>query len=68
MKQGITPKPKRRKRTKEEILSGKVIEEQVTEIGPTAIHYVLRNRFYVGEQRHRGEWVAGGHPPFIDVC
>ena len=67
-KQGLRSKPKRRRRTSDEILDGKVIEEKRTvPLGGSAIHYILRNRFYIGEIRHRGEWKDGMHPPLVDV-
>ncbi|MGI8427411.1 MAG: recombinase family protein [Actinomycetota bacterium] len=30
------------------------------------LHKVLRNRIYLGEISHKGNWYAGQHPPIID--
>jgi len=32
----------------------------------SALHYVLANRLYLGEIRHKGEWRKGSHEPIID--
>ncbi|MFA5273099.1 MAG: recombinase family protein [Candidatus Peribacter sp.] len=67
-RQGLTNKPRRRRRTKEEILEGFTVSEKTSNaVSPNGIHYSLRNKFVIGKIRHRGEWVDGNHVPLIEV-
>lgn len=34
----------------------------------TALSYILNNRFYIGQIRHRGRWFPGKHRPLIDLA
>ena len=65
--QGLTTKPRRRKRTREEILNGIEIEEKASlPVHSSTMHQMLRSQFYIGKIKHKGEWAEGMHPPLID--
>ena len=65
--QGLTSKPRRRKRTKSEILRGVQIEEKTSlPISSSTMHQILRSQFYIGKIKHKGEWAEGLHAPLID--
>lgn len=64
---GLTAKPRRRKRTREEILAGEenklpLVSRPLTRTGVASI---LNNRFYVGLIRYDKEWLPGNHQPLI---
>ncbi len=65
--QGLTTKPRRRKRNKKEIMSGEEFTEKCSQpIGKSTLHYMLTNQFYIGRIRANGKWQDGGHAPLID--
>ena len=64
--QGLTSKPKRRRRTKSEMLKGVEIEEKGSKpINKSTIGYLLSNPFYIGKLKHDEEYFDGIHPPLI---
>ncbi len=68
--QGLTMPAVRRKRSLKEMLSNKelVIDKVCRPITFNHIHWILRNRFYIGEIRGNGrKWVPSkSHAPIID--
>ena len=65
--QGLTSKPRRRRRTPEDILRGvEVAEKSSIPISKSTMHVILTSQFYVGKVHHKGDWIEGGHPPLID--
>ena len=65
---GLSTKPRRRRRTREEIMKGIEIQEQTSmPIGTSTLQLILTNRFYIGEIRHKDKWMEGMHPPLIDI-
>lgn len=67
--QGFTTKPRRRRRTHEEIMKGIEIEKPSSmPICTSTLQVILTNRFYVGEIRHKDKWMEGMHSPLIDVA
>ena len=66
--QGLTTKPKRRRRTRGEIMEGTQIAEKSSKpIAITTIDVILSNPFYIGKMRHQEERLDGMHPPLIDA-
>jgi site-specific DNA recombinase len=66
-KQGLTSKPRRRKRTKEEMLRGVEIDAKTSKpISKSTLHFILTSQFYIGKIYHNGKWLEGGHPSLID--
>lgn len=66
--EGLTMKPRRRRRTYEETQ-----EQELSEFEPVCrpmtfqrVQEVLRNPFYIGKLRHKGNLLPGNHPPLID--
>lgn len=68
LKQGLTPKPRKRKRTRDEIMNGKEITEQIIKFGKAGIQNALRNPFYVGSMFIKGELLEGSHPALVDMA
>jgi site-specific DNA recombinase len=66
--QGLTAKPRRRRRSKEEIMAGKEIDEIVTNFNVSGVQAMLRNPFYVGSMWHGKDIIPGSHPPLIDMA
>ncbi len=76
--QGLTKKPRRRMRTKEE-LGDNVELESISQVSRPVDHktieYILRNRFYIGEfklegdgSRYGGKWrKSNSHQPLVDT-
>ncbi len=71
-KHGLTSKPCRRKRTKEEKLNGvelKDIPKSTRPITEASIFHVLNNPFYIGKMKHRGQlYDSKVHKPLIDLA
>ena len=67
-KQGLMTKPKRRRRTNDEILMGVEVEEKTSQpISRATVEYMLKNQYYIGNiVDDDGNWIPGGHPPLID--
>lgn len=59
---GLTPKPRRKTRTHDEILAGKEMEIQTGELHKSHIHRILSNTFYYGEV---SPGIMGKHEPII---
>lgn len=68
--QGLTSKPMRPKRTREEILQGADNQKDkiCRPVGRVTIHSILRNPFYIGKIRNNGSFSEGNHQPLIDVA
>lgn len=68
VKQGLTTKPRRRKRTNDEILMGVEITEKTSRpLSMSSVEYMLKNQYYIGTiVGDDGFRVQGGHPPLID--
>ena len=67
-KQGLTTKPKRRRRSKEELLAGVEIEEKSSlPVNKSTTQIILTNPFYIGKLKYKDEVLEGKHPPLIDV-
>ncbi|MDD5075413.1 MAG: recombinase family protein [Candidatus Peribacteraceae bacterium] len=69
-RQGLLSKPRRRRRTKEEILDGLQKEELSkleVPVGRGTIEGMLGNAFYIGKIRdlETGVWKQGNHPPLL---
>lgn len=68
--QGLTTKPVRRKRTREERLSGVSLDsipKQSRRVTPKSIENMLSNPFYIGKNVHNKEWIdSTAHQPLID--
>tara|TARA_Y100000310_G_scaffold336069_1_gene419671 strand:- start:5969 stop:7396 length:1428 start_codon:yes stop_codon:yes gene_type:complete len=70
-KQGLTSKPRRRNRSQTEILKGVELEhikQTSVFLCKSSIERALKNRFYIGEMYHKGDWLQGGHSPLIDCA
>jgi len=67
-KQGPTTKPLRRRRTVDEILSGKEDLPKVPRpVNPKTIEKILKNPFYIGRIQYKGKMLDGLHPALISV-
>ncbi len=67
VKQGLTTKPRRRRRTKMEVLEGvEVTEKTSLPISKSTIEFILVNPFYMGKMRHGEQIIDGLHAPLID--
>lgn len=68
-KQGLTTKPQRKRRTREEMLKGVSIEDRPKVSFPVnnkTIEIMLQNPFYIGYNVHRGQLVKStSHQPLI---
>ncbi|NMB47928.1 recombinase family protein [Candidatus Kuenenbacteria bacterium] len=74
-KQGLTTKPMRRNRTREEILSGvkpEDIPQTLHPINDKTIEHILLNPFYIGklkiDKKDNTKYITGNHQPLIDVA
>ena len=71
-KHGLTTKPCRRKRTKEEKLNGKQLSDipiSSHQITQASIFNMLSNPFYIGKMVHSGELLESKvHQPLIDLA
>ena len=58
------------KRLADQLLrEGHVYRPTYPRFTPTAVSYILNNRFYIGQFRwHKKEWRTGRHDPLIDVA
>lgn len=69
--QGLTTKPSRRRRTKEEKLMGLSLENMpkaTRKITGKTIEKILLNPFYIGKNVSQGKWIEStAHHPLIDV-
>ncbi|MFH1767245.1 MAG: recombinase family protein [Patescibacteria group bacterium] len=68
-KKGLTTKPARPKRTKEEMLAGEENEKEPVcrPVTKKTIEHILNNPFYIGKLKHKGTIINGCHPPLIDL-
>ena len=66
--QGLTPKPRLRKRTHDEIMRGDQITDKVMKFGKAGIQNALRNPFYIGSMLIKGELLEGSHPALVDMA
>lgn len=70
-KQGLTTRPTRRNRTKEEKLQGLQLQDLPKVSRPVTaktIENILHNPFYIGKIKHKGEiFDSTAHQPLIDV-
>jgi predicted nucleotidyltransferase len=67
-KQGLNTKPLRRRRTVEEILSGKEDLPKVPrKVNLKTIEGILKNPFYLGRIQYKGKVLKGLHPALINV-
>jgi site-specific DNA recombinase len=67
IEQGLTAKPRLKRRTKHEIMTGVKMTEIVTSLNVSGLQYILRNPFYIGSMYHGKEVILGSHPPLIDI-
>jgi site-specific DNA recombinase len=69
IQQGLTQKPRRRQRTKEEMLAGEeiILEQKERLVTRSTIEGVLKNPFYIGKIIHEDQIMQGRHPALIDV-
>ncbi|MEI8230336.1 MAG: recombinase family protein [Candidatus Peregrinibacteria bacterium] len=65
--QGLTAKPRHRRRTRQEIMEGKEVTEIATAFHVSGLNDMLRNPFYIGSMRHGKGVIPGSHPPLIDM-
>ena len=66
--QGLTTKPRRRRRERNEVLNGVEVEEkQGIPLCISTLQFILVNPFYVGLLRFDGDTIEGMHPPLIDM-
>lgn len=66
--QGLTTKPRRRRRTRIEILQGiEMTEKQSKALSISTVEFILKNKFYIGLMPDNGDWIQGCHPPLVDV-
>ncbi len=70
--QGLTTKPARRKRTREEKARGvepDSIPKAARPVTNKNIEIILRNPFYIGKNIHNGKWIdCKAHKPLIDTA
>ncbi len=68
-KQGLTTKPIRPKRTREEILSGNdnYSPKVSRPVNTKSIENILKNPFYIGKLKNRGSVLDGIHPILIEA-
>lgn len=67
--QGLTTKPRRKRRTKKAMQYGEEIEEKVSKsIGISTLQFILTNPFYIGKLKNGDRVIDGKHPPLIDVA
>jgi len=66
-KQGLTTKPLRRSRTREEILSGhdNLLEQVSKPVNIKTIEKILHNPFYAGYLKYDGATIPGKHEPLV---
>lgn len=68
IEQGLTTKPRRRKRSRGEIMDGVEFEEKVSlPVSFSTAQFILTNPFYIGKLRYKDEILDGRHPPLVDV-
>lgn len=66
-KQGLTTKPRRRRRTRLEVMNGHEVEGKMSKpVSKSTIEFILTNPFYIGKLKHKLSLIEGGHPPLID--
>ena len=67
--QGLTSKPRRKSRSREDIADGKINEEPLVSrpVSRLTVHHTLRNPFYVGKLKYGNEVLEGTHAPLIDL-
>lgn len=68
-KQGLTSKPSRPKRTREELLDGaeNTKEKVAGPIGQNTVHRILRNPFFIGKLKYGNDVIDGNHQPLISA-
>lgn len=69
-KQGLTSKPRRKKRTQDQMLANieaADIPKTIRPISKTGIENTLKNPFYIGKLKHKDSVIDGIHQPLISI-
>ena len=45
---------------------GRVFRPSMPEFPRSTLHAILRDRAYIGEVEHQGQWYPGKHEPLVD--
>ncbi|HVW66731.1 MAG TPA: recombinase family protein, partial [Candidatus Peribacteraceae bacterium] len=66
--QGLTTKPRRKRRTKKAMQYGEENSEKVSKpIAISTMQFILTNPFYIGKLKNGENIIEGNHPPLISV-